>query len=263
MLLTSVILVLQEMLEASLVISVLLAFSVHNQISRNWIWYALAAGIASAFFYARNIETMSEWFDYMGLEIVNASIQFMICLWVALFACFRLPGVATGKSPVLLPVAMALIVCLAIAREGFEVLLYGSGVAFNSEQWSPVLIGSVLGGGIGMSIGALLYYGLISMNGQTGQRVLLVLLCMFSGNMAAQGTLLLIQADWLPSGQAIWNTSFLIPEDNLVGQLLYALVGYEAAPTALQAGAYGLVFLVILILFSLRWPGFNNTQKAQ
>lgn len=263
MLLTSVILVLQEMLEASLVISVLLAFSVQNGISRNWIWYALAAGIASAYFYARNIETVSEWFDYMGLEIVNASIQFMICLWVALFACFRLGAIKTGKYRLLLPVAMALIVCLAIAREGFEVLLYGSGVAVDSEQWPPVLIGGLLGGGIGMSIGALLYYGLTSMNGLGGQRLLLVLLCLFSGNMAAQGTLLLIQADWLPSGAAIWNSSSLIPEDTLVGQLLYALVGYEAAPTALQAGAYGLAFLVILILFSFHWPGSKNTQKAQ
>lgn len=263
MLLTSVILVLQELLEASLIISVLLAYSVHQGISRRWIWPALALGIGCALVYAQQVNRVSEWFDYVGLEVVNASIQFVICLCLILFFLLRIGfkprQQALNSNTRHWQLLMCLVVCLAIAREGFEILLYESGFIGNSNQPS-VLLGSFLGAGIGISAGALIYYGLITMNRLWGQRLLLVLLAIFAGNMASQGTILLIQADWLPSGQPLWNSSGIIAEDSIIGQLLYALIGYEASPSPLQAGGYGLLCLLVLVLASFRWPD-NATPK--
>ncbi|MFA5549165.1 MAG: hypothetical protein WDA10_11530, partial [Porticoccaceae bacterium] len=50
---------------------------------------------------------------------------------------------------------------------------------------------------------------------------------------------MLIQSDWLPGGAILWDSSALLPEDSLAGQLFYALVGYEASPSLTQAIAYG------------------------
>ena len=60
----------------------------------------------------------------------------------------------------------------------------------------------------------------------------------------------LIQADVISGQTAVWDTSNLIAEDSLPGQLLYALVGYEASPTAIEALAYGgsLVLVVIAVM---------------
>ena len=73
MLLTNVVLVLREMLEAALIVSVLLAWSVLHDGGRGWIRSALATGIAGAAVYAANAATVSEWFDYVGMEIVMRS----------------------------------------------------------------------------------------------------------------------------------------------------------------------------------------------
>jgi len=262
MLLTSVILILQEMLEASLILSVLLAFSVHRSIPRTWAWWGLALGIACACLYAGQVNTVSEWFDFVGMEVVNAAIQFAICTALLLFAALRLVDARHPLGPRVWQLLMTLLVALAIAREGFEILLYGSGFIGDDQLWATVLAGSLLGAGIGLSAGALLYYMLIGSGGATGQRLLLIFLAIFAGNMASQGTLLLIQADWLPSGQALWDTSTLVAEDTLLGQVLYATVGYEATPTALQAGAYGLLAATLLLLFGLRWPRADSATSG-
>jgi high-affinity iron transporter len=53
--------------------------------------------------------------------------------------------------------------------------------------------------------------------------------------MAAQGAAFLVQADLLPAlGGNIWDTSFLLPDDSLVGRVLHALIGYVAAPDGIQ-----------------------------
>lgn len=256
MLLTSVILVLQELLEASLIISVLLAFSFHQGISKYWAIAGLGLGIAGAILYADQVEVISEWFDYVGLEVTNAIIQFSLCIFLFVFI---LAKTARKTSTEHLKILMSIIVALALTREGFEILLYESGFSADREQWSPVLLGSALGAGIGISIGTLLYYGLISLSPNIGDRVLTLLLALFTGNMAAQGTLLLIQADWLPAGAALWNTNSLIPESSLIGKLLYALIGYEASPAGLQVLAYGLIFCLMLAI-SL-WRQHLNTTK--
>lgn len=257
MLLSSVILILQEILEASLIISLLLAYSIQHDISRTWVWYGLGLGIATAALYAANVARVSEWFDYVGLEIINAALQLCISICLFSFAYLRLDVSKVLANRYLRPV-MALIVSLAITREGFEIFLYESGFIGDTDLWSPVLIGSLLGAGIGMSLGALIYYSLITLPPLVGLRTLLIFLALFVGNMTAQGVQLLVQADWLPSGLPLWDSSSLLAENSLMGRLLYALVGYEAGPTGLQVSAYLFSFGATLLLFWLRWPTDTN-----
>jgi high-affinity iron transporter len=63
--------------------------------------------------------------------------------------------------------------------------------------------------------------------------------------MLSQAVLYLIQADLLPSQLPLWDTSNFISESSLMGELLHAMLGYEASPTAIQA----LVYLGSLLLF--------------
>jgi len=86
-------------------------------------------------------------------------------------------------------------------------------------------------------------------------RVSMLLLALFAGNLASQATQLLTQADWLPYTPQLWDSSNLIPEYSVPGQLLFALVGYEANPSVLQAVLYLVSALLIAIspLFILSW----------
>jgi high-affinity iron transporter len=64
------------------------------------------------------------------------------------------------------------------------------------------------------------------------------LLCLIGAGMVMQATLLLEQVDWLPSAQPLWDSSALVSEQSVTGELLYAVFGYEATPSAVQIGLY-------------------------
>ena len=251
MLLTSVVLISQEILEASLIISVLMVFSRICLISGRWIYPALCLGLMGALWYSLELDRVSEWFDYVGQEIVNASLQGAIYLLVVCFVLL-LATRARRASDVLMAACMALIVALAVIREGSEIIIYLSGFLSNSELLFPVLVGSAIGAGIGLSVGALLFYALIQLGSRWRQNTCLVLLALMGSNMLSQASRGLMQADWLPSGQALWDSSALLSERSVVGHVAYALVGYEATPSAVQVAFYmgGFVLVVGIMFFA-------------
>ncbi|MGD2113024.1 MAG: FTR1 family protein [Gammaproteobacteria bacterium] len=239
MLLTSVVIVLREVLEAALLISILSALSVAQGIGRGWIGWALAGGLVAALGLGYGIDTISNLFAGVGQEVSSASLQIVIYLaLVLLLFLIGWPAADGQRVTPVLPVIMAAIVMLAIAREGSEVLVYLLGFAGNLKQLLVVLVGSAIGAGIGISVGVLIYYLLRSMPRKPSQIASLLLLVLVAAGLVSQAALLLIQADWLPAQLPVWDSSALIAEDSVTGQLLYALVGYEATPTAIQAGCY-------------------------
>lgn len=259
MLLTSVIIVLREVLEAALLISILSALSVVHGVRRGWIGWALAGGFVCALAFGYGIDSVSGWFDGVGQEVSSAFMQ--IVIYLALLALVALPGrTGTHGSP-LYPVLMALVVALAITREGFEIMVYLLGFAGNLKQLLVVLIGSAIGAGIGISIGALVYYLLRSLPRGPSRLTSLLLLVLVAAGLVSQAALLLIQADWLPSQLPLWDSSGYIAEDSVTGQLLYALIGYEATPTAIQAGCH--VSGALLMLLAGAIAALRQKQAAE
>ena len=257
MFLNSVILVLQEILEAALLISVMLVLT--HELRRHWrdcfqlrtIWvlYSVAWGVAGAIVYAWLMPTVSVWFDYSGLEVINACMQFFIIFFLLGFCYVLNPKVFETQASLrstIASVCMVCVVALGITREGSEIILYGAGIMGQPENISPVVLGGLMATGIGISSGWFLFYGLVSLKHSAAFRTAFVLLALFAGNMAAQGVLLLTQADWLPYTVELWDSSSLLPEYTVPGQLLYALIGYEATPSLLQGGAYLLAALLVL-----------------
>jgi high-affinity iron transporter len=273
MFLDAVILFLQEILEASLLISVLLALTgqFHRitgrefRMSPYWVAYALVFGGIGAWAYAAAMPTISEWFGFVGQEVVNSALHLLSLLLLVVLATVVPSSLFIGEQDIRNRVAvlsMVVIVLLALVREGSEILLYLNGVLSQAENTMPVLSGGVIGTGIGISTGVFLYYSLISLNQRWFIRVCVLLLALLAGNMASQIVMLLSQADWLPYTAEAWNTSGLIPEASLSGRLLYALIGYEATPSVLQVAAYALAALSILSgpLFRRAWFQAESSQ---
>jgi high-affinity iron transporter len=255
MLLSSVILVLREVLEAALLFSLLMALSKRLGISYRWVVVALITGLLGAAIYGFNIDRVSGLFDGVGQEVVNAALQiviyFLLCALV-IIAMRRYQGDAVPGQ--LVTVLMAISVMLAVVREGSEIMIYLSGFLQVKDLLVPVLAGSVIGAGIGLSVGAVFYFALLTIEQRAAVIAGGVLLCLVAAGMASQATQLLIQADWLPSQYPVWDSSWLISEQTVGGQLLYALVGYEATPTPLQLFMYCASLLLILgIAGVMRW----------
>lgn len=239
MLLSSVIIVLREVLEAALLFSVLIALSKKMGVNFRWLVWSLLLGLLSAFIYGMNIQIVSEWFEGVGQEVTNALIQlviyFMLVLYMLMLSYF---SYRQKTSKFVLSLVMTVIVALAMTREGAEIILYFFSVTHSDTHYLAVLVGMTIGASIGISIGLLFYYLLNSLKPERSIFIGLILLLLVSAGMISQASLLLIQADWLPAQLPLWNSSELLSEKSVTGQLLYALIGYESTPTAIQAGLY-------------------------
>ena len=78
--------------------------------------------------------------------------------------------------------------------------------------------------------------------------------------MVMQATMLLEQVDWLPAGKSVWDSSALVSEQSITGELLYAVFGYESTPSYLQLALYlaSLGLMLAVILLARRNAGKRN-----
>jgi high-affinity iron transporter len=250
MLLTSVVLILQETLEAALLVAMLAVATLHTGRRLSWLPWGFLAGCLLGYAYAVNLQRVSEWFDFAGQELTNAVLQLAIAAAIVPLAWLivrspvqggaaeRAPAGRAGPAAFPFAPLCALTILLAITREGSEIMVYLGGFLGQDDKVQAVLIGSALGFGIGVSVGLLVFYGLLALGGGRGRRVTVTLLALFSGNMLAQSALQLTQADWLPAGVTLWDSSAWLPEHSIAGRLLYALLGYESSPSLAQVLAY-------------------------
>lgn len=247
MLLSSVIIVLREVLEAALLFSILIALSKQMKIDAGWLVWSLIIGVCSAIAYGMNVEYVSEWFEGVGQEVTNALIQlviyFMLAFYMLMLSSFLHKHNISVK---LLRFIMIVITSLAMTREGAEIMLYYFSVTRSENYYSATVIGMTIGASIGISVGLLFYYLLTSLKAEKSIFIGLVLLLLVAAGMVSQASLLLIQADWLPAQLPLWDSSAFLSEKSVIGQLLYALIGYESTPTTVQVSLYLLAYLLPL-----------------
>ena len=261
MLLDAVVLVLREVLEAAVLVSLLIALSLNLRLRLRWLVWALPIALLGAYLLASSLATITDALDGAGQEVVNASLQLGIYLLIVAIVCCVLLLQRSTSPTMPLYVFMTLAVSFAMIREGSEIWIYVTGFAAVTEYRTAIYAGSAIGAGIGLSVGVLLFAGLRAMPAARSYATCLAALGLIGAGMVMQATLLLTQVDLLPAGKPLWNSSALLSEQSIAGELLYAVFGYEATPSALQMGLYlGSLALVAALPFALR--GHNRGSRA-
>ena len=74
-----------------------------------------------------------------------------------------------------------------------------------------------------------------------------------------QASLLFIQADWLSYNMPVWDSSNIMSETSIIGQIAYAVFGYEATPSI--ASVFSYVFAIVFIVGGLLMLANNNKQS--
>lgn len=258
--LITVIIFLREAIEAALIISVLLAVSSTLIHSKKWILLSILIGSLGAAITAYNLSDISDLIDGTGQEVMNSGFLLaitillnIVCIWLSQYLKVNFqPASQTVLSKW---IVLVLIICagIAITHEGCELTIYTYSFIQTHESYLPLIIGGVLGLGIGASVGAIIYYFLINIRRQTLLKTAIFILIMIAAGMSSQAALYLIQSGWLPSQLPLWDTTDIISEQSLVGQLLYALIGYEASPSLIQ-----LMFYLAVIIISIASMIFFN-----
>jgi len=139
------------------------------------------------------------------------------------------------------------VTALAVLREGSELVLFLYSVAAANATSAPALAsGIVIGLAGGSAVGAALYFGLLRIPLRQLFTVTSWMILLLAAGMAAQGAAFLVQADLLPSfGNELWDTSGLLSESSIIGQVLHALVGYVSRPAGIQVVFYLATLVVI------------------
>ncbi len=254
------VIVFREVFEAALIVSIVLAAVRGVKGHRFYIALGLAGGVAGAVALALLADKISALAEGMGQELFNAAVLMVAvvmlgwhALWMArhgreLASEMKQAGekVVRGEASLL---ALALVVGIAILREGSETVLFLYGIAAGGEATlADMALGGLAGLAGGVLCGALLYKGLVRIPTHRFFAVTNGLILLLAAGMAAQAAGFLVQADAVPPlGPELWNTSQILSEKSLLGQILHALVGYIANPSGVQVLAYAGTLIALLL----------------
>lgn len=262
MLLDIVIIVLRETLEASILIAVLLSIGKIHGISSSWVFIALGLGMCLGVAYGAGLGHVSDWFNYAGQEVLNAGMQFMIYILVAILISIQLS--ARLYSKVYLYCLMLVIVTIALVREGAEIYVFYVGILVKNSSSLPAITSGFIGLCIGCSAGAIVYYSMLLVHSRKIFLIHGVILTLVAAGMILQAVQLLIQVDWISGGRPLWDTSALIKEESVIGQLAYAIFGYESTPSLPEVVAYAIAIfgLALVAIFFRRCSGVKNQYES-
>jgi high-affinity iron transporter len=157
--------------------------------------------------------------------------------------------VSEGAKPL---TALAIVVGLAVLREGSEVVLFLYGIMAQGTSGSALVIGGLLGIAAGVAFTALTYFGLLAIPSRYIFSVTTWLIALLAAGMAAQAVHFLNNAGLLVAlDNTVWDTSWLLSEGGILGRLLHVLIGYTERPTEMQLLVYIATLLVMFVLMRL------------
>jgi high-affinity iron transporter len=265
--LAALLIVFREVFEAGLIIGIIMAVTRGVAGRGFWVAGGALAGAGGAALAAIFTGELSMLFGGSGQELFNASILGFAVLmlgwhnvWMArhardLAADMRAAGAAVVEGSKSL-LALAVVVAIAVLREGAEVVLFLYGVAATAGGASvQMLAGGIAGLVLGALVCVLTYFGLVTIPARYLFGVTSVLIALLAAGMAAQAMAFLQQANIVTAfGETVWDTSWILSDSSFLGRALHTLVGYVDQPTAMQVIAYATTLAVIVVLMRLLAP---------
>ncbi|MEQ1879962.1 MAG: FTR1 family protein [Burkholderiales bacterium] len=251
------VIVFREALEAALIIGIVLAASRGVPGRFAVAGAGVLAGIVGAMVIAALAGAIGEAASGVGQEILNASILGAAVLmlgwhnvWMSRHGqavASQMKSVGRGIAAGSLPLwVLASAIGLAVLREGAEIVLFLYGISAGGGSAGQMAVGGLAGLGAGVMVGVLLYIGILGIPLRHFFNVTGAMILFLASGLAAQSAGFLLQAGLVPAlGEQLWDSSWLIEEQSLLGQFLKALIGYVANPSGIQILAYLLTFALI------------------
>jgi high-affinity iron transporter len=272
--LAALIIVFREVFEAGLIIGIVMA--VTRAVARRswWVGGGVVGGVLAACAVAIFAGALSAAFGGAGQEFFNATILGIAVVmltwhnvWMArhgrqLASEMRAMGedVVAGSRSL---AGLAVVVGIAVLREGVEVVLFLYGiVASEGGSSMGILAGGVAGLTLGAMVCVLTYLGLLTIPSRYLFSVTNVMIALLAAGMAAQATAFLEQANAVNAlSQIIWDTSWILTDKSLAGRALHTLIGYTDQPTAMQIVIYLTTLAMIFVLMKTFAPAQASNAR--
>ncbi len=261
---SALIIVFREVIEAGLIVGIVLAATAGVPLRSRAVVFGVAGGIAGACLVAAFAGELANLFEGSGQEFFNAAILLLAVamltwhnVWMAshgreMARELKAAGhqVVTGERTL---TALAIVVGVAVLREGSEVVLFLYGIP---APGATTATGMVAGGALGLVAGALvsglMYFGLLTIPAGKLFQVTSGLITLLAAGMAAQAVIFLQNGGWLLYFTGtLWDTGWLLKEDSITGRLMHTLIGYSQAPNGAQLIAYCGTIIGVVALMKL------------
>lgn len=252
---------LREGLEASLVVSILVAYLVRT--SRRgavrWVWLGVGAAVAMSISVVGLLELTASSLSDEAAELfagITSLVAVVFVTWMIFWmrsasrtisAELRDRVDAAVGAGVGAVVAMAFI---AVAREGLETALFFFAAARAAGSTAQPLVGFLLGLATAVLLGWLLYRRAITIDLGRFFRVTGVLLVFVAAGVLSYGIHELQEVGVLPGGENVaFDASALLPEGAWHSALVAGIFNITAQTTVLQAVAWASYVAITLTLF--------------
>ena len=259
--LAAAVIVFREIIEAGLIVGILLAVTRGLENARLWIAGGVLAGVVGSCVVAGFTGILASAFAGAGQELFNATILGIAVvmlawhnIWMArhgrqMAASLKATGSAVSIGAKA-PIALFVVVGVAVLREGAEVVLFLYGIAVSdNSSWVILLTGGFLGLLAGVLFSILTFLGLLNIPARHLFAVTSALIAFLAAGMAAQSVAFLEQAGVINIlDTTAWDTSTILSDRSILGRLLHTLIGYADQPSILQVLVYTVALGMIFAL---------------
>ncbi len=273
----ALIIVFREVIEAGIIVGIILAVTKGIRHNGRWVALGVVGGLLGAGLVALFAGAIASALEGVGQELFNASILGIAVvmlawhnIWMArhgreMAIEMRTYGqeVRSGSRSL---AALAIVVAVAVMREGSEVVLFLYGLAASAnDSGVSLLIGSGLGLVAGVCVSALTFLGLVAIPTRHLFAVTSTLITFLAAGLAAQSVVFLQQAGLIDTlSQTAWDTSAILSDTSLTGRVFHTLIGYSDQPSVLQVIVYAATLIAIFSLSRALAPSpRQKTSGAQ
>lgn len=252
---------LREGLEATLVVSILVAYLVRagrrDRLAAVWLGIGAAVALSLAFGAVLTFTSNSLSFEAQErfggvMSIVAVAFVTWMIFWMRRTARFLKTELHGKLDAALMMGALAMTVTafIAVAREGLETSLFLWAAAQSAGSTATPIAGATLGILTAVVLGYLLYRRAVTINlakffTWTGAGLIIV-----AAGVLAYGVHDLQEAGDLPGINSLaFDVSSAIPPDSWYGVLLKGVVNFSAETTWLQAVVWLLYVVPVMVLF--------------
>jgi len=264
---------LREGLEASLVVSILIAYLVKTGRRHDvrYLWTGVATAVVLVVIIFTTITIAIGSLPFRTQELVGGTLS-ILAAGLVTWMIFWMRRTARGlkrelenelaDAVALGPFAIGVVAFLTVGREGLETAAIMYGTVANAYQATPFL-GAAGGLLVAVVLGYLIYRGAITVDLGKFFTITGYLLIVVAAGVLAYGIYDLQEASFLPHltgdvggignlGNAVFDISSTIPPDSWYGTLLKGTVNFQPNPSWLQLIGWVCYLVPVLWLYSRR-----------
>lgn len=258
-----ILIVFREALEAGLIISVILAACKGYKIS-HLVIAGITSGVIFSGLLALFTNSIENALSGTGQEVFNSALLLTATLmlsWQIVWMSTKGKEMTDASRNEVRNIlsegnknyAIAVVVAIAVMREGSEVVLFMYSIIISTgTSVTAMFTGGIIGVVAGIVFTFLLYRGLILIPLKFIFLLSNIVLTFIAAGLASQGIGILSSIDIIPAiKDTVWDSSWLLSDNSWQGGLARAIFGYTSTPSGVQIITWILVAALILSISSL------------